>query len=122
PRPPAFPLPYTTLFLSRVRANTVQLDNDGLFGAAVWLGPVAVAGAFDVPAGVLGLTTRGLARGRLRGSGRRTSSPIACRQRRGTAAGVRGGKSALLGDRAGGGAGGDGGRERSGVGACGSGS
>src|SRR5699024_12770565 len=82
---------------SRVRANTVQLDNDGLFGAAVWLGPVAVAGAFDVPAGVLGLTKRGLARGRLRGRGRRTSSPIACRQRRGTTSGVGGGKRAVLG-------------------------
>ncbi len=47
-----------------VNPNTVQLEmRDGLVGWAVGLGPVSVAGSFDVPPGVLALSDAGVGPG-----------------------------------------------------------
>ena len=41
-------------------SNTVQLDHHGFFGWSIGLRPVAVAGSFDVPLGVLAFDHAGV--------------------------------------------------------------
>ena len=46
--------------VAEISTNTVQLDRDGLIGRDAGLGPVAVAGSFDVPLGVLAFDYAGV--------------------------------------------------------------
>ena len=45
---------------SRISPNTVQLGHDGFVEWSIGLGPVAVAGSFDVPLGVLAFDHAGV--------------------------------------------------------------